>query len=213
MKECCSFSWSEVFRFNCTSCCNHFHAILQLTKNIYKAFDNNEFTLGIFIDLSKGFDTVDHKILLGKLTYFGISETYIKWFKSYLELRQQYIACNINKQSILKYITCGVPQGSILGPLLFLLYVNELHLASNINKPVMFADDTCLFFTDNNISQLFRTVNHELKHIQNWFNANKLSLNTGKTQYSFFHANAYSDRIPLLLPKLPNNNELNEKEQ
>ena len=86
------------------------YAILQLAKKVTKPLIINEITLEVFIDLSKAFDTVDHKILLEKLTYFGISGMYIKWFKSYLELRQQYILYN-NKQSTLKYITCGVPQG------------------------------------------------------------------------------------------------------
>ena len=157
------------------------------------------------------FDTVDHDILLAKLSYFGINNKYRNWFKSYLSNRQQYISYN-NKNSSIKKIICGVPQGSILGPLLFLLYVNDLQNASQIFKPIMFADDTNLFYSHNNIKQLFQIVNQELKQIQTWFNANKLSLNLTKTKYSFFHSSYYSDLIPLRLPRLAINNKIIKRE-
>ena len=181
--------------------CSAEYAILQLTKEIYESFDENKFTLGVFIDLSKAFDTVNHKILLKKLTYFGIKGVYLDWFKSYLRNRKQFISYNDKSSSILD-ITCGVPQGSILGPLLFLLYVNDLQKASNIVKPIMFADDTNILFSDKHITSLFSTMNNELKNIQSWFNSNKLSLNASKTKYIFFHSQAHSDNIPLKLPKL-----------
>ena len=99
-------------------------------------------------------------------------------------------------------ITCGVPQGSILGPLLFLIYVNDLNKASKILNPIMFADDTNLFFSNHDIKTLFQIVNQELRNIHEWFNANKLSLNTGKTKYIFFHKLCKVDYIPLKLPEL-----------
>ena len=178
------------------------YAILQLSIEILKSFEENKYTLGVFIDLSKAFDTVNHDILLTKLKYFGIKNTYIDWFKSYLENRKQFVSYDNNKQSSLLSITCGVPQGSILGPLLFLLYVNDLYMASNVIKPIMFADDTNLFFSHKNIKELFKTMNQELINIQQWFNANKLSLNIKKTKYSFFHSLGLQDKIPLQLPKL-----------
>ena len=181
--------------------CSTDYAILQLTKEINESFEKKEFTLGVFVDLSKAFDTVDHDILLAKLSYFGINNKYRNWFKSYLSNRQQYISYN-NKNSSIKNIICGVPQGSILGPLLFLLYVNDLQNASQIFKPIMFADDTNLFYSHNNIKQLFQIVNQELKQIQTWFNTNKLSLNLTKTKYIFFHSSYYSDLIPLRLPRI-----------
>ena len=92
--------------------------------------------------------------------------------------------------------------------LLFLLYVNDLQNVSQIFKPIMFADDTNLFYSHNNIKQLFQIVNQELKQIQTWFNANKLSLNLTKTKYSFFHSSYYSDLIPLRLPRLAINNKI-----
>ena len=181
--------------------CSTEHAILQLTKEIYESFDENKFTLGVFIDLSKAFDTVNHKILLKKLTYFGIKGVYLDWFNSYLRNRKQFIFYNDKNSSMLD-ITCGVPQGSILGPLLFLLYINDLQKASSIVKPIMFADDTNIFFSDKHITSLFSTMNNELKNIQKWFNSNKLSLNASKTKYIFFHSQAHSGDIPLKLPKL-----------
>ena len=110
-----------------------------------------------------------------KLEYFGLKNEYINWFKSYLSNRQQFVSYDSNKQSSNKNINCGVPQGSILGPLLFILYVNDLCNVSNILKPIMFADDTNLFFSTKNIKHLFQTMNKELIIIQDWFNANKLS--------------------------------------
>ena len=189
------------------------YAIVQLTREILDSFDKNQFTLGVFIDLSKAFDTVNHEILLSKLRYFGIEGTYLKWFQSYLHNRKQFITFGNNKKSDLLPINCGVPQGSILGPLLFLLYVNDLQKASDILKPLMFADDTNLFYSHKNIRELFKTMNKELINIQQWFNANKLSLNATKTKYSFFHSLAFQDRIPLQLPKLEINNVRIKREQ
>ena len=115
-------------------------------------------------------------MLLAKLPYFGIQGSYINWFKSYLSNRQQYVTYHDKKNNI-RTISCGVPQGSILGPLLFLLSVNDLQHASKIIKAIMFADDTNFFYSDNNIKNMFKIVNQELKRVQIWFNANKLSLN------------------------------------
>ena len=185
--------------------CSTEHAILQLTKEIYESFDKKQFTLGVFLDLSKAFDTVNPDILLNKLTSFGIRGSYIDWFKSYLYNRQQYIYYD-NKKLKIKTVTCGVPQGSILGPLLFLIYVNDLQHVSKIIKPIMFADDTNFFYSNKNIKLLFKPLNEELKRIQLWFNINKLSLNITKTKYSFFHSSACQDRIPLRLPELKINN-------
>ena len=178
------------------------HAIIQLVEQIYENFEENKYTLGVFIDLAKAFDTVDHKILLRKMEIYGIGGTTLKWFENYLTNRKQYIQISNIKKTDLKDVVCGVPQGSILGPLLFLIYVNDLQYASNLLDPIMFADDTNLFYTEENIKTLFDIVNIELQKISQWFISNKLSLNITKPKYSFFHKPSKKDNIPLVLPKL-----------
>ena len=117
---------------------------MQLVDQINDKFESNCFTLGIFIDLSKAFDTVDHQILISKLNNYGVKGKNLSWFKSYLENRKQYLNYS-NDVTNLAQIKCGVPQGSILGPLLFFIYVNELCITSNILDPIMLGDDTNLF--------------------------------------------------------------------
>ena len=112
------------------------HAIIQLIDQINNNFENTEFTIGVFIDLSKAFDTVDHRILLKKLIHYGVNGNNIRWFESYLTNRKQFLSLN-NKNTNFANITYGVPQGSILGPLLFLIYVNDLCNASNILDPII----------------------------------------------------------------------------
>ena len=163
--------------------------------------------------MSKAFDTVDHSILLKKLKLYGITDKNLAWFESYLSNRKQYIQIGENSKTDLKYVTCGVPQGSILGPLLFLVYVNNLPNASHLLDPIMFADDTNLFFNHKDIKHLFTVVSNELVNIKDWLSANKLSLNVEKTKYSFFREPSKKDDIPLWLPKIIiNNYEIERKE-
>ena len=105
-----------------------------------------ESVIGVFLDFSKAFDTVDHAILLCKLEHYGIRGNALSWFKSYLTDREQFVTFN-GVSSATKLISCGVPQGSILGPLLFLIYINDLHAVCKNTFPILFADDTNLFTT------------------------------------------------------------------
>ena len=168
-------------------------------------FDERKLTLGIFIDLSKAFDTVDHKILTKKLGLYGIKDCNQRWFESYLSNRKQFITFG-DKQTNIETITCGVPQGSILGPLLFLIFVNDLHKVRKYLDPMMFAVDTNLFYSHKNIKTLFQIVNSELKLITEWFLANKASLNAKKTKYALFHKVTMCDCLPLQLPTITFNN-------
>lgn len=156
------------------------HAILHFTCKVMEAFENNQYASGIFLDLSKAFDTLDHNILLDKLNHYGIRGTVLQWFKSYLADRHQFVVIN-NINSVSKPIKCGVPQGSILGPLLFIIYVNDLYRASNKFHIISYADDTNLFFSSNDINFLLDTIQNEFTYIHDWFCANKLSLNVKKT--------------------------------
>ena len=118
-------------------------ALLDLTNQITKALDNRQITVGIFLDLAKAFDTVNHSILLDKLEHYGIRGTPLNWISSYRSNRYQYVAIEDICSSLLP-LTCGVPQGSILGPLLFILYVNNIQTITDLSL-IMFADDTNIF--------------------------------------------------------------------
>ena len=180
------------------------HAIMQLVDQINNSFEHDQYTLGVFIDLSKAFDTVDHEILIAKLENYGIKGNNLNWFKSYLKNRKQFIRVE-NISTDFQEIVCGVPQGSILGPLLFLIYINDLKDASNILNSIMFADDTNLFYSHRNIETLFSTMNIELENINEWFKANKLSLNVKKTKFILFYKKALTKSgnvTPLNIPSL-----------
>ena len=177
------------------------HGLIKLIDSIYDSFNQYKYTVGVFIDLPKTFDTVDHNILIDQLNSYGIKNNSLKWFSSYLSNRKQFIQAGAMKTSSLDII-CGVPQGSILGPLPFIIYVNDLCNISKIFEPIIFADDTNLFFSRKRIKQLFHIANLELSKVFRWFNANKLSLNKDKTKNTFFNKARDTGNIPLKLPSL-----------
>ena len=129
------------------------HTLINITENIRNALDSGQFACGIFVDLQKAFDTVDHEILLSKLNHYGIHGISNSWFKSYLSCRSQYVSIS-GFESAVKFIKYGVPQGSVLGPLLFLIYINDLHNAINYCMVHHFADDTNLLLFDNSLKSL-----------------------------------------------------------
>jgi hypothetical protein len=160
-------------------------ALLNLTDRITNELDCGNHSLGIFIDLSKAFDTLDHSILLSKLQHYGVRGTACDWFTSYLQNRKQFV--NIGSEvSDTRIIKCGVPQGSILGPLLFILYINDIVNVSDLCSLILFADDTNIFLSNNNLKSLIDTANIELAKFSTWFKANKLSLNVKKTNFIIF---------------------------
>ena len=187
------------------------HAILQLVNQITEAFSQGKYTLGIFLDLSKTFDTVNHNILLEKLKAYAIQSENLKCFRSYLSNRKQFILYDDFKTEM-KIVKCGVPQGSMLGPLFFLIFVNDLSSSTKVLDPVLFADDANLFCSDNNIRVLFETANQELSQINDWFLVNKKSLNVEKTKYMLFHKCADQENMPLKLPLLQLNSNISERE-
>ena len=164
-------------------------ALIELSDKIAEAIDKKKFMIGIFVDLSKAFDTLNHNILLQKLSSYGIRGLANRWFQSYLQDREQYVNFKNVLSSKSKIIT-GVPQGSILGPLLFLLYINDICKSSELLRFILYADDTNIFYCDNNIEHLCEIVNRELQGVMQWFKANRLSVNLKKTNFVIFGTSA-----------------------
>ena len=165
------------------------HALVSLTEAVRSTLDNKRLGCGIFIDLQKAFDTVNHRILLSKLENYGIRGCALEWFRSYLSDRKQYVSVNGSNSNLLS-ITCGVPQGSVLGPLLFLIYINDLPNASKKLTFYLFADDTNIYYESKDLFNLIKIVNKELRLVKKWLDANKLSLNIDKTNYIIFHSSS-----------------------
>ena len=160
-------------------------AVLEMVDIITDAMDSKSCAMGLFIDLAKAFDTVDHVILMKKLSHYGIRGEPLDLLQDYMNGRKQYVSCSGVNSSV-RDICYGVPQGSILGPLLFLIYVNDMTHCSHILEFILFADDTNIFLTNRDANRLYDTINVELVALSHWFKANKLSLNISKTNYMLF---------------------------
>lgn len=159
--------------------------LLKFSKFIYKNIDHNNFTVSIFLDIKKAFDNVNHSILIYKLINAGFRGDILKWLTSYLSERQQRVKIG-NTLSEYTPINRGVPQGSILGPLFFLIFINDLCKLKLFGKMLTYADDTVLLYANSNLNDLTNQIESDLIEIETWFNANDLTLNLNKTKYIHF---------------------------
>ena len=162
-------------------------ALIEIVDSIRRFIDGGNYVLGLFVDLTKAFDTVDHDILLYKLNHYGIRGHANRFFRSYLDNRKQFTLIN-GEQSTTSVVTCGVPQGSVLGPILFILYINDLYQAVGRDIARLFADDTGLFTFDSNLNKLIEDSKIIYKELFKWCRCNKLTVNNDKTCFVLFHA-------------------------
>ena len=200
------FDYNKLFfvsQYGYRKCHSTENACLELIDRISHQLDSKQTPICLFLDLSKAFDTLDHNILLSKLQYYGLTDTPLKWFSSYLSERQQYVELDGLKSSTAP-INTGVPQGSILGPLLFIIYINDINNASKIFNASLYADDTSLntvisaFDIDRN-NTISKKINDELSLINEWLASNKLSLNVAKTKFMLFR---FPQKSKVSMPKL-----------
>ena len=160
-------------------------AILELQNMLVNKFKEKSNPLGVFLDLSKAFDTLEHSILLSKLEHYGVRGIPYLWFSSYLSNRQQYTLINSSSSSV-KNVTYGVPQGSILGPLLFIIYINDVINSTSQGHFLLFADDTSIIFSTNQWENPNSVLEVQMSKVCDWFNSNKLSINESKTSFMQF---------------------------
>ena len=160
-------------------------ALTRVTEEILLNMDNKLVTGAVFIDLRKAFDTVDHTLLIAKLKNIGFSAPVINWFTSYLSSRTAVTSIN-NVVSTPEPVTVGVPQGSILGPLLFLIYVNDLPRCLNHCNSILYADDTLIYYSARTETELQDKINMDLNSLSQWLNNNLLTLNYEKTKCMIF---------------------------
>ena len=161
------------------------HAVLSITQKLFDALDSGKFAYAVFIDLEKAFDTVDHSILLDKLHHYGIRGLPLSLLKSYLSDRSQFVSVS-GVNSSTTAVKHGVPQGSVLGPLLFLIYINDLSRAIRHGDVLHFADDTNLLHINYSLPLLQKLCEKDLRQLCVWLNANKISLNASKTEFLCF---------------------------
>jgi len=174
---------SNQFGFRSKSCTSD--AILEFLDFTFESLSSSNALLSVFLDFSKAFDTVNHDILLSKLFHLGVRGVAHRWFESYLRARKQYVVVG-SSASAMSEINIGVPQGSVLGPVLFLIYINDMRECSTNLRYVHFADDTTAFHSHSDLQQLTSDVNADLGSLCTWLRCNRLSLNVNKTVYMMF---------------------------
>lgn len=174
-------------------------ALLAQKELILQAFENRQICVGVFIDFSKAFDCLNHQTLLDKLERYGIRGTPLSLLQSYLKYRSQCVSIGKHISSLEK-ISAGVPQGSILGPLLFLFYINDITRINDKVNFIIYADDTSIFFTGANLQLLQPVINDTLTALQSWSDANSLALNATKTKAVIFHSKRHGFVHNITLP-------------
>ena len=177
--------YNQQFGFRANHSTNH--AIISLSEDIKSLLDTGQFVTGVFLDLKRAFDTINHKILIDKLYHYGFRGISNKLLQSYLENRKQYVSIN-GHDSGPEIVKCGIPQGSTLGPLLFILYINDLRFCLHKSRAYHFADDTCITYSHKNQMALQEAMNNDLANVVEWLKANRLSLNVSKTKLLIFRS-------------------------
>jgi hypothetical protein len=166
------------------------NAVCELYLNAINAKLKNESFLAVFIDFSKAFDTIDHRILTKKLLQYGIRGTSLKWLESYLAPRSITVSLNGCSSKMARLSHFGVPQGSILGPLLFIVYANDLPRCLSHSQAILYADDTTIFISGKDVTDLSRLMNLDLLNLHHWCHANSLAINVSKTKFMLLSANS-----------------------
>ena len=178
------------------------HALLNAHDTLLKSLNNRQVSILLLLDFSKAFDTVDHNILLAKLAHYGIRGPALKWLRSYLRDRKQYVSVN-NSDSSMTKITYGVPQGSILGPLLFIIYINDIPEISTIAKFILYADDVNIIVTANTIEEVYNQIVSLIDNLEDWVHCNGLTLKLKKTKYLIFSRSKVALPCPLNISQTP----------
>ena len=176
-------------QFGCRAEHSTNHALISITENIKESIDNNKFECRVFLDLRKAFDTVNHKFILEKLQHYGVRGIAFNWFQSYLTNKRQYVEVNGASSDILD-VMCGVPQGSVLGQLLFLIFINDLGAVCKKVKFYLFDEDANIYFESDNLDLSEKTMNKELRKVDKWLTTNRLALNIDKSHFVLFHSSS-----------------------